>query len=236
MCIYLARIIPGTVCGGAGLFSFQATVIGSYSPVLLKRWDGAHRVDSNKAGIVFDIPDAQWDDQWTTWRVNSVLLITAIEVDFGILCAPSFVRIPHSNYFIRFVMWTHSPGNGIPLICIASGLSHAHFVIPTLLRRSKVVHAALDETRSPSRGPQRHQVEEQSRHVCCLAHVVRSLIFRVVANRVQSHSTGENPPWWTVSYSFAACLVVQPLTMHPRLPIFLIATPPQFWRSLRLLF
>ena len=129
-----------------------------------------------------------------------------------------------------------SPGNGIALICLASGGSHAHFVIPTPLRRSEVVHAALDETRSPSRGPQRHQVEKQRRHVFCLAHVVRSLILSVVANRVQSHKTGENPPWGAVSNSFVACLVVQPLTMHSSLPIFPMATPPTFRRSLRLIY
>ena len=133
-------------------------------------------------------------------------------------------------------MWPLLPGHWIAFICLASVLPYAHFVKPTLLRRAKVVHVILDETRSLSRLPQRYQVEEQWRHACCLAHIVREVTFSVVANRAQSHKTGENPPWRAGAYSFVACLVVQPLTMHPRSPIFLIVTPQTFGRSWRILF
>ena len=71
------------------------------------------------------------------------------------------------------------------------------------------------------------------RYAGCLARIVRDVIFSVVANRRQPHRTGENPPWGAGAYPLVACLVVQPLTMHPCLAILLTATNPKHGRSLR---
>ena len=131
--------------------------------------------------------------RWPAWWVGSVLLSAALQADWGILCEPFFVRIPHSNISNRLVMWLLPPGNWIAFICLASGLPYAHFAIPTLLRRAKVVHVILDETRSLLRLPQRYYVDNQRRFADRLAHVVRNEIFSVVDKRHQPQRIGKKP-------------------------------------------
>ena len=137
-------------------FSCLAIVIDPYRPAPLNCRGGAHRVISNKDDIAFVTREAQWGVRWTAWWVGSVLLIPIFQVDIGISCPPSCVRIPFSNYFIIVAMWPLLPGNGIPLICLAGGLPWARFVIPNPLRRAKVVHGELDEIRSPFMLPQKN--------------------------------------------------------------------------------
>ena len=153
--IYMARMIPGIFLRWGGATFVLAMVIEWYRLAPLKRRNGAHRVFSNKADIAFTKRKSQWDVRWTAWWMGPVLLITTLEADFGMLCAPSCVQLLFSNFFIRLVLWPLLPGNGIPCICLVDDSPCAYDVIPTPLRRATDVRAELDETRFPSRLPRK---------------------------------------------------------------------------------